>query len=225
MIPTSFVKARVVDIRKKNSTLPKRVAADANVLYVINYDFTVLAVAGCKVPPAYQTRHYPAWWKRAAQQNVQVCTSASCLAEFAHVVERTELENLWRTDPNRPELDANSPGQDFSPKYTKTVRYYYHSQLQSVRESVETTLNSTRKSVHVLPQIGQPDEVLNRTIRAWISSVADFADADLVAAAKRAGMQDIVSDDADLISFEGITVYTANKNAIDAAQNAGKLLS
>ena len=98
MIPTLLVKAEVVDIRNRKSNLPKRVVADANVLYVINYDFTGLAAAGGRVPPSYQTRHYPAWWKRAAQGGVELCTTASCLAEFAHIVERTELENLWRTD-------------------------------------------------------------------------------------------------------------------------------
>ena len=59
------------------------------------------------------------------KQESNFALAASCLAEFAHIVERTELENLWRTDPNRPELDADRPGQDFSPKYTKTVRNHY----------------------------------------------------------------------------------------------------
>ena len=90
MIPSLLVKAEVVDIRNRKSNLPKRVVADANVLYVINYDFTGLAASGGRVPHSYQTRHYPAWWKRAAQAGVEFCTAASCLAEFAHIVERTE---------------------------------------------------------------------------------------------------------------------------------------
>ena len=149
MIPTFLVKAEVVDIRNRKSNLPRRVVADANVLYVINYDFTGLAAAGGRVPPSYQTRHYPAWWKRTTEGGVELCTAASCLAEFAHIVERTELENLWRTDPNRPELDPNRPGQDFSPKYTKTVRNHYHGQIKPIREGVETTLASTRKNVNI----------------------------------------------------------------------------
>jgi predicted nucleic acid-binding protein len=225
MIPASLVKAQLVDIRVRSSTLPKSVVADANVLYFINYDFSLLVAAGGKVPPPYQTRHYPSWWKRAAQGGVTLCAASCSLAEFAHIVERTELENLWRTDPNRPELDTGRPGQDFSPKYTKTVRYYYHAQIKSLRESVETTLDSARKSIAILPRVGQDEEVLNRAIREWVLSAADFADADLVASAKGAGIRNIVSDDADLISFEGITVYTANQNAVESAQIAGKLLS
>ena len=224
MIPTLLVKAEVVDIRNSKSNLPRRVVADANVLYVINYDFTGLAAAGCRVPPSYQTRHYPAWWKRAAQGGVELCTAASCLAEFAHIVERTELENLWRTDPNRPELDPNRPGQDFSPKYTKTVRNHYHGQIKPIREGVETTLASTRKNVNILPRVGQDEAALNRAIQLWVESAADFGDAYLVATAKSAGIANILSDDADLISFEGIVVYTANQTAIGVAQASGKLI-
>jgi predicted nucleic acid-binding protein len=224
MIPALLVKADVVDIRNRKSNLPKRVVADANVLYVINYDCTGLATSGGRVPPSYQTWHYPAWWKRAAQAGVELCTAASCLAEFAHIVERTELENLWRTDPNRPELDPNRPGQDFTPKYTKIVRYHYHGQVKPIREGVETTLASTRKNVNILPRVGQDEAALNRAIQMWVESAADFADANLVATAKSAGIANILSDDADLISFEGIIVYTANQTAIGAAQASGKLI-
>ena len=76
MIPTILVKAEVVDIRNKKLGPSKEVVADANVLYVINYDFTGFAAAGGRVPPSYQTRHYPAWWKRAAQTGVELCTGS-----------------------------------------------------------------------------------------------------------------------------------------------------
>ena len=45
-----------------------------------------------------------------------------------------------------------------------------------------------------------------------------------MATAKRAGIANILSDDADLISFEGIVVYTANQTAIGAAQASGRLI-
>ena len=106
-----------------------------------------------------------------------------------------------------------------------TVRYHYHGQIKSIRECVQTALDSARKNVAILPRVGQDEVALNRAIRAWVESAADFGDAHLVATATGAGIANIVSDDAELISFEGLTSYTANKNAIDAAQSAGKLLS
>jgi hypothetical protein len=58
-----------------------------------------------------------------------------------------------------------------------------------------------------------------------LPSAGDFGDAALVAAAKRAGMPRIISDDADLITFNGITLYTANQRAIDAASRSGTLIN
>jgi predicted nucleic acid-binding protein len=225
MIPTGLVKASVVDIRPGNALSPKSGVVDANILYIIGYDFTSFMAAGVRLPPPYQTRFYPAWWKKAIKEGVTFCTTAGVLAEVAHIVERTELEILWRTDPNRPELDPALPGQDFTPKYIKTVRHYYFSQLQALRESVDTTLKSIRKLVNVMPQVGQDAQAFDQTLVQWVPSAADFGDAALVASAKRMGMTHIISDDADLISFDGITVYTANRKAIDAAVLAGKLVS
>ncbi len=56
MIPSLLVKAEVVDIRNRKSNLPKRVVADANVLCVINYDFTGLAASGGRVEPRRSLR-------------------------------------------------------------------------------------------------------------------------------------------------------------------------
>jgi hypothetical protein len=222
MIPAGLIKARVIDVRNRHATLPRCAVADANILYIIHYDFTALGAAGGKMPPPYQTDFYPSWWKRAVEGGVKLCTSVGCLADFAHIVERTELENLWRTDPNRPELDPDHPGQDFNPKFAKTVRYHYHGQLQAIREGVETTLEAIQKTVNVLPQVGQDTEALKRAVLHWIPSAADFGDATLVAAAKRVGMPHIISDDADLVTFDGITLYTANRKAIDSAIQAGQ---
>ena len=153
-----------------------------------------------------------------------ICTATTCLAEFAHIVERTELEILWRTDPTHPELDPRNPGQDYSAKYAKTIRYHYTSQLEMIRSGVETMLQSVRKTVEFLPQVGKAADIFAAAVKEWLPSTSDFSDSILVAAAKRAGIPRIISDDADLISFEGITVYTANRNAIEAASNAGRLV-
>ena len=123
MIPSTFVKARVVDIRPAGTMLPASVVADANIIYFIHYDSAALVSAGGKPPAPYQLNYYPRWWGRAVSKGVVLCTATNCLAEFAHVVERMELEFLWRTDPSLPELDPANPGQDYSARYAKAVRY------------------------------------------------------------------------------------------------------
>ena len=59
----------------------------------------------------------------------------------------------------------------------------------------------------------------------WRSSAGDFADATLVANAKHASIPHILADDIDLLTFDQITVYTANQHALEAARAAGKLVS
>jgi predicted nucleic acid-binding protein len=224
MISAEMVKASVVDIRPPNFPLPSTMAVDANVLYVIGYDFSSLRIAGGGLPSLYQTRDYPAWWKHAAKGKVSFCTTAWILAEVAHVVERAELEIAWRTDAHPLELDPDRPGQDFTPKYVKKLRYHYSDRLQGIRESVvEITLRSIRKQLDYMPRREQEEPEFQRTLDAWRLSAADVTDASLVVRAKQAGVTSILSDDADLISFEGITLYTANRKAIDAAKWARKL--
>jgi predicted nucleic acid-binding protein len=81
------------------------------------------------------------------------------------------------------------------------------------------------KRVELLPKFKGAEEELTRAVEEWASSAGDFTDALLVGAAKFADITDILSDDVDLVTFEGITVYTANRNSIDAADVAGKLLA
>ena len=224
MFLPGFVKAQVVDIRSARATLPKSVVADANILYFIHYDFTSLSSAGARSPAHYQTSEYPRWWRRAISGGVLISTASTCLAEFIHIVERTELEILWRTDPDQPELDPSQPGQAYSNKYAKAVRYLYAGQLQIIRSEVETALQSVRKTVELLPQVGKDADVFAASVKEWLPATCDFGDSALVSAAKHAGIPRIISDDADLISCDGITVYTANRNAIDAARLASKLI-
>lgn len=225
MIPPNAIRAQIVDIRSDGVALPRSVVADANILYFLHYNPASLSSAGGRPPAYYQRSVYPHWWSRAASGGVLLTTATSCLAEFVHIVERTELEILWRTDPAQPELDPTKPGQPYSAKYAKAVRYLYFAQLEAIRSAVETTLQSVRKSVELLPQVGKDTDNFSLALKEWLPSSCDFSDALLVAAAKRAGIPRIISDDADLLSFEGITVYTANQNAIAAASSATKLVS
>jgi|GEM_PF-1247381 len=225
MISSTFVKAWVVDIRDSDATMPRRVVVDANILYFVYYDSAALTSVGGKGPAHYQATVYPRWWSHAVSKKVELCTAMTCLAEFAHIVERTELELLWRMDPVRPELDPANPSQDYTPRYAKTVRYLYANQLEMIRLEVETSLLSLRKTVELLPKVGQDADIFAGAVKEWLPAISDFSDAILVAAAKRVGIFQIISDDADLITFEGITVYTANRNAIESASAAGKLIT
>ena len=82
-----------------------------------------------------------------------------------------------------------------------------------------------RKSVELLPQLDKEADSFTASVNLWLPSTCDFNDAILVARANRAGIPRIISDDADLASFDGITLYTANRSVIEAARMAGKLVT
>jgi len=139
-------------------------------------------------------------------------------------MERVELHCYWVTDPNQPELDDDNPGQPFSPKYVKKLRYHYSDRLSAIRANVETYLQSARRNVELLPAVSTNVDAFSATVQTWRSSTADIGDAALVAEAKRAGAPHIISDDADFVSFEGIHLYSANPAVVAAASQSNKLI-
>jgi len=215
MIPAHLVKAQVVDIRRSTSPTPPTLVVDANVLYFVYYpNFQVLAQAGGQVPRGYQLRYYPAWLKRALTAKAQLLAAHQTIGELISLVEYAELETLWQTDPKRV------PGEKFA---RKQARYDYEQQLTPTRASVVTIVQAVRKPAALLPRPQSGDREVDATIPVWKQSMTDWADAVFVAQAQFGSQTSVLSDDADLVTVNGITVYTANNAAIDAAQKAGTL--
>lgn len=212
----SLVRANVVDIRNV-AMLPKHVAVDANVLYFAHYpNFASLAASGGKSPFPYQLQEYPNWYSRAVKAGKQFFTSAEMIGEFIKLIEFVELEMLWLSDGTR--TDA------FTPLKVKEFRYEKFSLLPDIRRQVITILHSLRKTVNVIPAEHPPERYVDAICELWMKSVSDHNDSALVRSASRVGCSNILTDDLDHITFEGITVYTANKRAIEFARAARKLL-
>jgi hypothetical protein len=57
----------------------------------------------------------------------------------------------------------------------------------------------------------------------WRYSCGDYPDAVMIASAKQQSKPHLLSDDIDIATFPGITLYTANLKTINAASAAGKL--
>jgi hypothetical protein len=86
-------------------------------------------------------------------------------------------------------------------------------------------LKGVRKGIHLLPQFRNEADALDLSVAAWEPAAGDFADALLVANATYALVPHILGDDIDLVTFDGITVYTANRTAIKDAAAAGRLVT
>jgi hypothetical protein len=220
MAEADFVRAAVIDITRPGSVLPPRIVTDANVLYFAYADFSDLQLAGGRGPQLYQTRDYGAWFKRAFQNKTACFASAVTFGEFLRLVEYVDLEARWLTDP------ARTAGELFSPQVAKRMRYTLTPfELEAVRKRAELRLAAARKSVDLLPRWEQVTAEMDAARAAWIGSAGDFGDAILVANARYVSIPHVLSDDIDLLSFDGITVHTANRRSIDAARQAGKLKS
>ena len=104
-------------------------------------------------------------------------------------------------------------------------RYEKTAPLSSIRRRIEKVLTQarSRNAFDFLVNARGAGAEWDSTRSEWLGSMGDPPDAMLVAAAKRSSILDIVSDDCDLITFDGICVYTANRNAVNAARGAGKL--
>ncbi len=212
----NLVKAQVVDIQNRRSPLPQKVVVDANVLYFVFYpSFAQLRSAGGRTPHGYQTGEYPRWWGRVERAKGGFFVSEVTLEEFIQLIETAELETLFRTDPNVP------ADMEFT---RKEARYRYGDQLATVRQTGIGVLQQVRKNTSLLPAFRNQEDRLQRVVQAWQTSFMDPNDAIVVASAIYGSIPHIVTDDADFLTVEGTTIYTANNRAIEAATAAGKLI-
>jgi hypothetical protein len=224
MITSAHVQADVVDIRNKASAIPSNLVADANVFFWIFYpNFSSLQYAGGRQPLHYQLTDYLGYWKRAATANTKFHAAAATFGEFAKTAENAELEAIWLMDSPLPQPDPSKPTTQFDPRVCKFARYHYSAQLGMIRNSVDSMIASVRKSVGLLEQFPTAEDQQTASMQKWLSSHGDFPDAVMISTAQQFPVAHILSDDMDIATFAGITLYTASQKVIDAAKVAGKL--
>ena len=220
MITAAHVRADVIDVRSNSVSLPDDLLVDANVLYWVFYPhFSSLNNAGGNIPNPYQTQAYPSVWKRAANDGCSFLTTSNALFEFAKLVEFAELETHWLLDP-----DIQKPLAKSGHFPMKPCRYHYSTQLAVIRQDVEKWISGLLGAVALLHQFPTSNLEYSASLAAWLPSVGDFPDASLVAAGVQQGFTNILSDDGDLATFSGISLYTANSKALSVAQSANRLL-
>lgn len=209
MLPDAAVKARAVDITSDTCSLPHQLVVDANVLYLWFYpSFDQLNAVNANAPTPRQRHKYPKFYKRLLKAGVKLYTTAFTLAEMATTCEAAELQLLWLTDPTHSLYDSFK---------LKDARYKYASDMPKIRGKVGQIFQAATKYVQQLPKPQSADSEVEKALLVWTQSFGDFGDAMLVAAAHRVPVLNILSEDADLLSFKGVTLYTANKKAINAS--------
>jgi hypothetical protein len=212
-----FRAGTVVDITSTKYPTPAGpIVVDANVLYLINYpDFDSLSGAGFPTPQAQRVAKYADYIGALLKKDVVLLATPWGLMEFARCCEYAGLQLAW--------VFANSSAQTF-PKNVKEARWQCHADFPQVQQSVAVLLRSVLSTVRT---IADPD--IDGVIGAWSGTMADLPDAALVGAtqaAHRTGAVPtpaVLSDDKDLATCPGITLYTANREVIDAARALKRL--
>ncbi|MDB5307839.1 MAG: hypothetical protein JWO38_2041 [Gemmataceae bacterium] len=225
MISPAHIRADVFDIRSGSAPLPDHLVVDANVLYWVFYpNFAALRAAGGLGPQPYQTSVYPRFWALAERNGCDFFTVAATLGEFAKVSEFAELEARWLLDPAHPGPGAAPPPR-FDPIICKFCRYHYSSQLINIRQDIEALISGLRSSVALLHQFPSAEDEHRAACAVWQPSSGDFPDSVLVGTSQDQGYTNFLSDDSDLATFAGLTLYTANDRTVNAAKAARRLVT
>ena len=202
------LKAEVIDIRQSLSPSVKKILIDANVLYFCYYDrFSLLDPMG-KGPRNYQKNDYPSFFKKLLSSNTSLVIHKVGLLEFINTVERAELQILY-CKVNKTSTIKN----DFSPK---RLRYNYSEKFRNIQGQIITYLHSIKKTFSLLNIDASIDGYLWNSLTEWQDSLGDVEDATMIAEAKREGIDSVLTDDSAFVTFNGIKLFTANKNAINA---------
>lgn len=200
------VNAHVVDLRRHQPQPTLKYVLDTNVWLDLTYARHSLTSSE-RVRKRAEV--HSEFVKAALDTKTQLLWSAISFAEMAHVIEKSEFE-IAKHDGT--EIDSLKKFRGQKNSRLKTLQHIKASLLQVESLGAGIPLAITMSD---LPNI----------YADFANSHVDGYDSLLISSALAAGYSHIVTDDADFISWPGLTVYTCNEFALHVAQNSGKLVS
>jgi predicted nucleic acid-binding protein len=204
---TPYVRAEVIDIQHPDCEVTKQILVDTNVLYFLYYDrFSLLAVLG-EGARDYQLREYSSFFKKLLSSGANLFVHKVCLCELAHRVELAEQKIFFCELNKLAEFDD----KNFN---IKEMRHGYYKKFEEIKGRLLAYFNVISKTFKLLNVDIPLDRFLADFLYEWKDSIGSAGDSMMIAEAKRAGIDSVLSDDSDFISFDGIKLYTANNKAI-----------
>lgn len=200
------VNASVVDIRSDTPSSTDIFLVDTNVWYWMTY---LRASLGNQPPKRYQTNQYPYYISQALSMGSRLNYSGLSLAELAHLIEKTERE-----------IFNQSPSTRVS---TKEYRHNYPLERANVFTQIQTVWNQV-KAIAVPVELTIDERTTDAALNRFGIDLLDGYDLFILETMKKEGINNIITDDGDFATVSGITVFTANKNVINAAQRQRKLI-
>lgn len=201
------VRASVVDIQGDTPKPEDQFIVDTNVWLFLLYPPASLNSLGAPLP---QATHYPTYIQKTVTNKSILRSVALSLAEIAHNVERAEREAY-----------SAMAGKAIQPK---DYRHDYPNQRRKVTTLVKDTWADVM-SISKLLDMNLDAPFVDSAMALFPSVGLDGYDLFMAEKAIQSGNKQIITDDKDFLTVPGITVFTANQNAIQAAQAAGKLIT
>lgn len=192
------VQANVVDLRNDYPTDNDIFLVDTNVWYWQTYTKASLSA------DPYQTNHYPSYLLAALSNDSSLMYCGLSLSELAHQIEKTEREIF----------DRNIK--------TKEYRHKYPSQRQNLVQEIQDAWEQVT-SIAVCADIIVNESTTDKALQRLETQLLDGYDLLILEAMEKANISKVITDDGDYVTVPNITVFTANRNVINAAQGSGKL--
>jgi hypothetical protein len=204
------IRASVVDISVDQPRAGDRFLVDCNVWMWLSYPrFSHLDPDD---QPRPHQLGYPQYIKKALSAKSGIAASSLTFSEIVKVVEETERK-----------VYKYQSGQDVPLKQFRhgTVKLRAMATRQAIEcWEVVTNMATETIDVHVTPNL-----VASAITRLKNDERLDGTDLLVMEAADRVGITQVLSDDFDFVTVNGISVFTANPRAIRAARQDGRLMS
>lgn len=198
------LRATIIDIRSDMPRASDRLLLDTNVCLWLSWS---RASEGHSAAKPYQLQQYPLYIRRALQAQSHLHHSALSYAEIAHHIERTEYHLTSQRHRSLSRKD-----------------FRQHADRDRVIHEIRTVWNVIRRLTTPIPTSMDPSAI--HTVHELLQTypLGPF-DLFLVHALRQAGLDGIVTDDADFAFLPNLTVFTANLAVITHAREIGRLYS
>lgn len=201
------VRAQIVDIQADTPKDTDRFLVDTNAWYWLFYP---RASQTPSAPQSYQLADYPSYLKKALGNRAALHCYALTFSELAHNIEKAERE-----------IYESQAGRKIRPK---EFRHDYINQRGKITALI-TDAWAYVTSVSTLLDMELNMTLMQSALTLFPSVRLDGYDLFMAETALKTGVNQIITDDGDYGTVPGLTVFTSNRNIIQAARIAGRLIT
>lgn len=207
-MPAYKVQADVVDIGTDRPRATDAFWVDTNVWYWQTYSRASMRT---RVPQSWQLRVYPRYLQRCVIAGATLHWTGLSLSELAHQIETAEWEIA--------ESSAAIP--------TGTRLKEFRHDHPALRSGVVTEIGNVCAdiaSIASLIPVNLDQAMVDQALADLPNCRLDGYDQLTLHALRAAGISQVLSDDGDFCTVAGITLFTSNRGALQAAQAQGRLI-